>query len=242
MSAIRQATATGVAAARLYEEAVEANGEPDFAGWKKKNADLLRSKPFQQALQLQLRYLLLSLERGQSEDAARWSEPSLQYARDLARLQIGKDFREGPGPAREILGKPLGESPFVRWMLLGPLLPPATAWEQVPGNLAGVLEKNVRTPWRQAGDARLDATWQLELETGAALATADGSDRVTEEFNTRTAPALQFRCARDRMLTGQPNRAAADILDLARKHPGHPDFPQWAATLREMLEKKTKAP
>ncbi len=242
LSAVRRAAATGAAAARFYEEAVEEGVQQDFADWKKKNADLLRDKTFQTAAQLHLHYLMLSLEHGPSGEADRWAEPSLLYARELAVFLADDDFRQAPGPTRQLLGKPLTESPFVRWMQLGPLLPPADAWEQVPGNLGGILEKNVRRPWRQTCDARLERAWQLELETAAALATADGTDRAAEEFNNRTAPLLQFRRARDRAATGQPNRAAADILNLARKHPDHPDFPQWAATLREMLEKKTQAP
>ena len=42
----------------------------------------------------------------------------------------------------------------------------------------------------------------------------------------------------DRAATGQPNRAAADVLGLVRRHPTHPDSPQWAAKLREMLGSK----
>ncbi len=235
-AALRQAAGNPGSAGRFYEEAVEASGAPDFSDWKKKNADLLRDKNFQEAVQMHLRYLLLSLERGSSDEPARWAEPSLQYARELARLQVEKDHRQGPGQARDILNRPLTESPFVRWQRLGALLPRGDSWELVPGNLAGILEKNVRQPWRQSGDARVDTAWQIELETGAALATDAGSDRAAEDFNTRIAPPLLFRRARDRAATGQPNRAAADILDLARQHPGHPEFPQWAATLREMLQ------
>jgi len=239
---LRQGAAGGSAAARLYEEALGGSGHPDMSGWKRRNADLLRSKSFQEAVQMHLRYLLLSLERGASGDPARWAEPSLQYARDLARLLADKSLRQGPGPARDLLGKPLADGPFVRWLRLGPLLPAGNQWEPAPGNLGGILEKNVRAPWRQASDPRIDTAWQLELETGIALADADGSDRAVEDFNTRTAPSLLFRRALDRGATGQPNRAATDLLDLARRHPSHPDFPQWAAALREMLGEKPPTP
>jgi hypothetical protein len=237
---LRQGAAGGSAAARLYEEAVAGTGQADMSDWKKNNADLLRDKTFQEAVQMHLRYLLLSLERGSSEDPARWAEPSMQYARDLARLLTDKDVGRAPGQARELLAKPVADGPFARWLRLAPLLPVAAVWEQVPGNLAGILEKNVRAPWRTAADPRIDTAWQLELEAGAALADADGTDRAIEEFNTRTAPTLLYRRATDRAATGQPNRATADILEVARRHPSHPDFPQWAAKLREMLEKNQK--
>jgi len=235
---LRHGAAGGSAAARLYEEALAGTGHADMSGWKKKNADLLRSKPFQETVQMHLRYLLLSLERGASDDPTRWAEPSLPYARDLARLQADKNFRELPAPARDLLGKPVADGPFVRWLRLGPFLPPGDQWEPAPGNLAGILEKNVRTPWRQTSDPRVDTAWQLELEAGAASADAEGSARAVEDFNTRTAPGLLFRRALDRAAAGQPHRAAADLLDLARRHPDHPDFPQWAAALRKMLESK----
>jgi hypothetical protein len=242
VSTLAQAASGPSPAGRLYEKAVEATSSSDFVEWKKKNADLLRSKPFQEAAQMHLRYLVLSLERGRADrDRERWAEPSLRYARDLAALLTGKEFGSTPRPGHELLREPLARSPFTRWLQLGPLLPPEANWEQVPGNLAGILEKNVRIPWRTAADPRIDSAWQLELEAGAALADADGSDRAIEEFNTRTAPGLLFRRALDRAATGQPNRAAADILEVARRHPSHPDFPQWAAKLREMLEKNQKS-
>jgi hypothetical protein len=234
-----QAAAAPGSAGRLYEKAIEATSSGDFAEWKKRNADLLRSKPFQEAAQMYLRYLVLSLERGPSDrDSKRWAEPSLRYARDLAALLTGKDFRSAPGQSNELLREPIAKSLFTQWLQVGPLLPPDATWEQVPGNLSGILEKNVRAPWRSIGDPRTDLAWQLELETGVALADADGSERAARNFNQGTAPALIFRRAIDRAATGQPNRAAADVLGLVRRHPTHPDFPQWAAKLREMLGSK----
>jgi len=239
-SAVRQAAGSPSTAGRLYESAIEATGQIDFAEWKKRNSDLLRRKAFQEAVQIHLRYLLMSLERGRSEDSAYWAEPSLKYARELASWTTRKDNRQLQGPAREMLDKPLAESPFVRWLRLGPFLPSGKVWEQKPGNLSGILENNVRNPWRAAGDPRLEAAWQLELETAAARATDDG-EHGAEDFNTRTAPALSFQRAMDRAAIGQPNRAAADILGIAGKYPGHPDFPRWAEALRGILGEKPAA-
>jgi len=239
VSTLAQAASGPSPAGRLYEKAIEAASSDDFVEWKKRNADLLRSKLFQEAAQMHLRYLVLSLERGPADRGReRWAEPSLRYARDLAALLTGKDFGSTPKPGQELLREPLARSPFTRWLQLGPLLPPEATWEQVPGNLAGILEKNVRAPWLSISDPRTDLAWQLEVETGVALANADGSERAAENFNQGTAPTLIFRRALDRAATGQPNRAAADILGLARRHPSHPDFPQWAAKLREMLSAK----
>jgi len=242
---LRPAVQNSASATRLYEDAVENQGQPDMADWRKKNADLLRAKPFEASLQLRLRYLLLSLERGRApEAAARWAAPSLQYAADLARLLTDKSFSAEPKEAREMLQAPLGEGPFVRWLRLDPLLPPGDLWEQSPGDLGGILEKNVRTPWRKDGDPRLDESWRLELSAGAALAESrvGRGGRSIDDFNNFTAPSLLFRRARDRAAAGQPHRATADLLDLARRHPAHPEFPAWAAALREMLGDKTDTP
>jgi hypothetical protein len=236
---LQQAAGSGSAATRPYETAVEGTGQTSMADWRKKNADLLRSKTFQEAAQLHLRYLVLSLERGPSDrDSERRAEPSLRYARDLAALLTGKDFRSAPGKGSELLREPIAKSLFTQWLQIGPLLPPDATWEQVPGNLGGILEKNVRVPWRSIGDPRTDLAWQLELETGVALADADGSERAARNFNQGTAPALIFSRAIDRAANGQPNRAAADVLGLVRRHPTHPDFPRWATKLREMLGSK----
>jgi hypothetical protein len=243
LGSLRQGSTNGSAAVRLYEEAVEATSGPGEAGRKKENTDLLRDKAFQQSLILRWRYLLLSLESAEPKDSGRQAEGSLEYARALGEFLTAKDYRQGPDQARKILQIPLAQDPFVRWQRLSPLLPAADAWEQVPGNLTGILEKNVRAPWRKSGDVRLEAAWQLELSTGAALAEA-GSPRNIEDFNTATAPVLLFRRALDRATAGQPHRAAADILDLARRHPTHPEFPAWASALRTMLQSggKTASP
>lgn len=239
LAPLRQASTNGSAAARLYEEAMEATSGPVEAGRKKGNDDLLRDKAFQEALVLRWRYLLLSLESAEPEESGRPAEGSLEYARALGEFLTTKGYRQGPDQARKILQIPLDQDPFVRWQRISPLLPAAEAWEQVPGNLSGILEKNVRAPWRKSGDVRLEAAWQLELSTGAALAEA-GSPRNIEDFNTATAPVLLFRRALDRAAAGQPHRAAADILDLARRHPSHPEFPAWASALRTMLQSGSK--
>ncbi len=239
-SALQQAAGSPSTAGRLYETAIEGTGTLDFADWKKRNSDLLRDKAFQEAVQIHLRYLLLSLEWGRSEDSVGWAEPSLQYARELASWTARQDNRHLPNPARDMLNKPLAESPFVRWLHLGPFLPSGEVWEQSPGNLSAILEKNVRIPWRAVGDERLDTTWQLEMEAAAVRAT-DIGEHAAEHFNTHAAPSLLVRRAMDRVATGEPNRAAADILAVARKHPDHPEFPRWATTLREMLEAKAHA-
>jgi len=241
IATLRQAAASASAAAKLYENATEGAGQPDFSDWKRKNSDLLRSRVFQEALQLRWRYLALSLERGEDDDAARWADPSLRYAGELARWMTEGDFRRAPGPARDALKKSISDDPFTQWRQLAPLLPAARTWEQSPGNLAGILETNVRLPWRAAADPRLDTSWQLEMDTASALARA-GSSSSSENFDNLAAPSLRFRRALDQAATGQPNRAAADLLNLARRHPSHPDFPQWAAALREMLGNQAPLP
>jgi hypothetical protein len=241
IATLQQAAASGSAAAKLYEKATEGAGQPNFSEWKKKNSDLLRSRVFQEALQLRWHYLALSLGRGEDNHAARWAEPSLRYAGELSRWMTEGNFRRAPGPARDALKKPIVDDPFTQWHQLAPLLPAARAWEQSPGNLAGILETNVRLPWRAAADPRLDTSWQLELDTASALARASSSPSP-ENYENLAAPSLRFRRALDQAATGQPNRAAADLLNLARRHPSHPDFPQWAAALREMLGNKAPLP
>jgi predicted Zn-dependent protease len=242
LETLKQGCAGTTEAARLYEEAIRGAGEEDMPAWRKRNSDLLRDRVFQKALLLRWRYLYTSLRRAASDDADSWAGPSLEYARALATLQASRDYLTAGKAAREVLGQPISDGPVVRWLRLASLLPPGDQWEQSPGKLPGILEKNVRTPWRKTSDPRLDDTWLLELETSAVLAGAGGSDRAAEDFTNHTAPSLRFRRARDRATVGQPNRATTDLLELTRQHPDHPDFPLWAATLRQMLENQSKTP
>lgn len=234
---LKSAAADGPSAVKLYSDAWEATRPGDqgsdarsVADWKKRNAELLRSREMQEALQFCLRYLALSVQRGDSDDAEAFAMPSLAYARDLAGFLA--ELR-GPKEVTDLLHTPGAQTIFARWLELGPWLPPAEDWEPAAGNLDGILEKNVRGPWRAAAKPELLETWDFQLKHHAGRA---GTEGAAGEFNTVRRPRMIFGRALDAASLGLTNRAAQDIFELARQHPDHPDFGEWVGKIRGLLE------
>jgi hypothetical protein len=240
----------GPSAAALYEDAVEAirfdglrDKVPAFVEWKKKNADLLRSSEFQTAAGMHLRYLVLSIQRKDSEKPIEFSAPSLEYARELAAKLLEWDAQGGlPGAGKDLLDKPMAEGVFAKWLQLGPWLPEQDAWEEAAGNVAGILEKNVRGPMRAAGDAGLLATYELQMRFEADRITRGRLEHRAATFNTIERPRLQFARAKDMAALGRRNSAGAELLGIVRSYPQHPDFQTWTQTLRQLLDPPPAAP
>jgi len=250
INALRPAAQGGSAATNLYIQAVEAtrfegvkNKGSEFLDWKKENESLLDSKAMQAAIALNVRYLLLSIERGASEDADAFAAPSLAYTDELVKNQpSGGSGEKVPNEARELLDKPASESIFAQWLNLGPFLPKADIWEMTPGNLAGILEKNVRAPWRKSGNPKLIDTWAFQMRVEADRITDSRLAHSADSFNTIKLPAMQFSRANDLAALGMKNSAASEILAIARKYPQHADLPKWIARLKELLAQPPAMP
>ena len=243
VNTLQNAFKSGPAASRLYEQAVEAtqfNGLKDksqaFLDWKKKNADLLRSQEMETALQLHLRYLVLSLHRATSENGNDFVNPSLSYINDVSKTLL--DQAKGtifPPEAKALLDRSLAESIFTKWMLLGPWLPNATDWELNPGNIDGIFEKNIRQPLRKENSPLLVGTWDFQIKIQADRITLGRLDYEADKFHIVTQPRMLFSRANDMILVGLKNKGCTEILQLLRSHPEHPDFPKWAEKIRQVF-------
>lgn len=264
ISQLRSAAVSPSAAAALYADAVEAvdfEGKPNkgaaFADWKSGMGDALRSSDFQTVILLHLRYLVMSLERAGSDKPELFIPPSLAYANDLIQtensfLDLKKKQAEKPANERaqrdkeitqkvlnakkDLLDKSIADGVFTRWLRLQQWLPKGDTWELTPGNLAGILEKNVRTVMRTVKDPGLVQTWDLEMKVLADRATSGRLDFLAADFNTMVRPKMIFSRANDMILLGQTNRAANDIYILVKTYPQHPDFSKWVVKLREILK------
>ncbi len=250
INTLRPGSAGGPAASNLYQSAVEATqfeGLRDkvtaFINWKKQNSDLLRSSEMQTALGLHIRYLLLSIQRSQAEDGKQFVQPSLDYVEDLRRfLESLEKLDKVPGLIKELMDKGINESVFTKWLRLGPWLPTGKDWEANPGNLSGILEKNVRTILREEKSPKVIDTWDFEMKYEADRITTGRLAHAADSFNTVNRPKMQFSRANDLILIGQTNRGTSEILALVRTYPQHPDFGTWVARLKQLLAPPTPAP
>jgi hypothetical protein len=244
LGAIQSAAASGSAAANFYTQAVE---EVNFKGkkdkveasiaWKKSHADLLRSKEMQTALLLHLKYLLLALQRKDLEKPETQLPAVMAYLNELIACDdLFADQKPPNEETRGLLAKPLNQSVFAQWLRLGEWLPDDKTWEGQPGNVPGILEKNVRSVMRVQKDPALVQTWDLEMKVEAARITTGRSEHQADQFNAVNRPRLQFKQAQDMIVAGQPNRALAQMITLVRTSPAHQDFPTWVAKIREMVK------
>jgi len=270
LNQIKMAASSGVKAADLYENAVEEiqfegikNKGAAFADWKSGKAAMLRTNEAQAALMLHLRYLAMAMERKASDKPELFVQPSLTYVNDLAAAdtrfiklalstaQPASSEREKEQQAAdreaiklkdELLGKALTDSVFVKWLRLGPSLPKDDDWELTPGNLSGILDKNVRAELRAAKNPVLISTYELEMKFLADRVTSTRRDHDADEFNTITRPRLQLARANDMAELGQKNRAVTEIVLLIKTYPQHPDFAKWLKRVRELLTAAAAAP
>lgn len=268
MNRLKTGASSGSAAASLYADAVEAvsfegkaNKVSAVNDWKSANADLLKSKEMQAILQLHLKYLLLSLDRGASDQPALFVAPALAYANELfnADSLFTKMEKKSDRPnaerdkqeqalnnqineaRKDLLDKSVADGVFAKWLRLGQWLPKADGWELAPGNLAGILEKDVRGQLREQKDAKLIDTWDMEMRLLAERATSGRLEFAATDFNTVTRPKLMFARANDMIIVGQKNRGVNEIYMLVKTYPQHPEFSKWVDRLRELLKKPEPA-
>lgn len=240
---LQQGLAGDAAAAKLYEDAVRETRfagkdaqAAEFAEWKKNNAELLRSDKLQRAIQLHLRYLLLGVQRTTDREAsAPMAAPSMQYAKDLAAFLAEKSPQPLAREGADLLQRSARDGIFSRWLAMQDLLPDDREWEPAAGNIDGILEKNVRTPWRKEKDARVLGAWDLQIDVLSRRASVADLNIEADAIEKTAKPRLVFKKADDKVLLGQPNSAQKDMLQLIRQYPAHPDWPSWVARLRELI-------
>ena len=244
LAAIQAAAANGVAAGNFYKKAVEEvqfNGKKDkaatFMDWKKENAELLRSKEMQAALLLHLRYLAMAIQRQGMEQPENMIPALMAYVNELvSQDKLFADQSNLSEVPNGLLHQPLGQSLFSQWLNLEQWLPEDSVWEANPGDVTGILEKNIRPLFREKKDPQILQTWDLQLKIEAARITDGRSELQIEKFNTNTRPTLQFKQAQDMVLVGQLSRGVNEMVAVLRANPSHPDFANWASTLRGLLK------
>lgn len=271
LSQIQAASSSGGSAVDFYLHALEntkyRENHQEFVDWRRKNEELLRSISLQNAAQLQLRYLVLALQRSDKNDAFAQISQSLAYLNTLAALNSLNDISsassDAPGEnvpknsqkivkttssdkpypeALALIQQPLNASSVVAWLQIADLLPKTDSFAPSPGNYQQIMEQNVRTPLRAKNDPRLPLTWDTQIAMESALATKSGSQQQADAFNQTRLPDLLFKKAKDTAAIGQPNRAIAEIIKLIQDYPADPDMKQWIDFARGLIASAVPTP
>ncbi|MEI6323725.1 MAG: hypothetical protein WCP60_11580 [bacterium] len=260
LSKIQSASSSTSSAVELYLQALDAtkygDKHSDFVEWRQKNAEFLRSNQFQTAAQLQLRYLLLALQRSEQNDAFAQIPLCMAYLNDLSVATTGQFSQNQKAPkttssasidkavqeANSLIKQSLNDTAVVKWLEIDDLLPDGKDFASSPGNYETIIEKNIRVPMRTKNDPRLPGTWDLQMKFIADVATSTGSQQQADDFNKNRLPDFLFKKAQDTALIGHPNRAIGDIMALIHRYPSNPDVRDWVKAARDLLPKVTPPP
>ncbi len=231
-------------ARNLYLSAIK---EVEFAGLtgeggrfteRKKQLDDQMSTPvFREAITLHLKYLALTLDRALTLDQPVKFDQVWAYVRQAAEARY--KFRQELAQNRlaaELLGRGVNQSVFEQVYRFGPDLREFPNWEMSPGNVVGILDKQIRPELRKNRDPRLIETWDLQIKFEQGLAVDDGRDMAVRNFEQVRLPALLWNKAQDVYAIGGTSEGMAMMLDIVRKYPTHPDLGPWVESLEAALQ------
>jgi hypothetical protein len=261
ISRIQSASTSGASSVELYVSALEntkyRESHPAFIDWRQKNQDGLHHSSFQNAAQLQLRYLLLGLQRSDQKTALAQVPETLAYLNSLSSLHFLEGTYTPPPPkgtqaqpipsdkvtsdAAALIKQPLSSAAVVDWLQIEDLLPAGKDFETSAGNYVGIMEKNVRIPLRGTNDPRLPSVWDVQINTESATVTEANSKQKTEDFQNERLPEMIFGKLKDTAAIGQPNRAATEMMKLIRTYPSNPAVKSWIDYTRGLLTKEETA-
>ncbi|MFY8216435.1 MAG: hypothetical protein ACOVMP_07520 [Chthoniobacterales bacterium] len=230
-------------AKRIVEFDGKPNAGPKFADWKKDKSDLLGSRGLQIAAPLHLQYLAISLRQSGDPDTDTRVKESLDYVAKLGESSAshGQDLNAF-GETKDLMNKPLQEGVFAQAAQIGGVLTNLKDWELVPGNLDGILEKNVRRVLRQKKDPRAIDTWDLQIDLEQKIANESDNEIALANFTNSRRPQLLWRKANEYVALGQPVRGLSLMVELIRANPNHPDMERWLEAATNTAKSQQKAP
>lgn len=255
ISRIQSASASPAASVELYLQALDGtkylDKHQDFLDWKQKNQDVIRHSSYQNAAQLQLRYLLLGLQRSERHDALAQINETLAYLNSLQSLHFLDDPFVAPVPmkgyqpqpcpsdkvtkdASDLMSKSLSGYPVVEWLQIKDLLPDKD-FNASAGDYFGILDKNVKSPLKRRNDPRLPGVWDLQITTAMTQANSWKDSQKAAAFKTEKLPNMLFGKCADMAAIGQPNRAVNEMMALIRAYPGNPSVPDWIGAAKNLI-------
>ena len=257
ISQVQLASSAGPAAAEFFATALNntkfREKPQDFAEWRRKNQDVLMNLSYQDAALLQLRYLVLALQRSEQLDAYAQIPECLAYLNQLSSHNLRYiDFPRPDGAskqkrnsaptidtaipeAKDLLNQSLVRSPVVEWLQISDLLPDGKDFAASGGDYQAILDTNVRNALREKHDQRLAGTWDTQISSESAIATASHSQQQIDAFNQTRIPELLYKKAQDTAAIGQPNRALGEVVVLIRNYPANPSVKDWIENARALL-------
>jgi len=251
-------------AIRATKYSGKSGGGYDYADWLKKQDKVLHDRGMQTCVQLHLKYLALTLRAAAGVQRKDLQQPVNDYIKDLMeveKLLYRKDDNKKEDskkatpntPANaaafagwldlspqigELLNKPVNTAVFSEWLGLGPLLGRPKNWEMAPGNLTGILDKNLRPFLREQKSRELIVSWDFQISHDEAASRASNLNHEADKFDSITKPGLRWSRAEDLIVLDQSGQGLQEMIVLIRTYPQHPDFAKWLARVRDIVTPK----
>jgi len=223
----------------LYMQAVEAtrfdgqNHEiTQFREWRKKQADKLKDKGFQEALRLHLVYLVLTLENAGGLKPKDLLPSLVSYTSELlvAKSYVGN---------QELLDKDLNESIFVKWYGISGMLAGGTeGWVMAPGSFDEIYQKTILPILREKKDPAAVEYWNEKMQREYSSSVNSGRTFDAERYSNITKPGLLWSRAMEYCLIGQKSQGFTEMLAIIKSYPTHPSASQWISQFEGLLSAK----
>jgi hypothetical protein len=162
----------------------------------------------------------------------------MDYLQALAEAEARVFERQDsiPRMQTQLLQTSVRDGLFAKYWNLAPFFTGLEKWEWSPGNIEGILEKNIRPSLREAKDKSLTETWVWQLRQEEERFPASDDSFAAEQFRTRRLPELRMRQAADWHLLGDTLPAAREGLKVLDAFPEHPSFEAWLKSTRSWIE------
>jgi len=250
ISAYTSAAGSESAASDLYLKCVEKvnftdqnRRAADFREWRRRESDRLSATGFGLALQLQLRWLILTLQAA-SGDADR-----AQLAANAQTIvnTIASEASKLAGQ-QQVLNQAVTASFFARAYDIGGV--DVENWPLAPGQIGQIYDQILLPPLRQQRKVQeLRAAWtrriQQEMTRRENMPSDSGGRRIGmaaamrgpdyDRFVAETLPELQWQMETDLLRHGDERGAATRMLAHIEKNITHKSARKWTEELERLL-------
>jgi len=213
----------------------------DYREWKRKNEEKFGDSAFREALRMQLRWLVLTLEAA-SEDPDR-DKLAAEASKVIESVVSGAgEFSK----YRSILQQGVTSSVFARAYDISGI--EVEEWPLSPLPIAAVYDQAILPPLRRTDRlSSLQAAWQKRIAQESSLieswgappgenAKAGERSPDAEKFFTDTLPVLKWNAEMDLFTHGDERGAAVRMLELINRNMSHKEAPRWIEEFTAALQ------
>ncbi len=245
------ASAGGRAAADLYLDCIHeidfrqaGKREIEFREWRQAHDDTLYDQKFTKALQLQLKYLAITLRAARAEELETVFPLLVEHIEEITSLSAppgAERFRARDG--KPIQFRPsIGGSVFSRRYDLSFALSKLESWELDPFNIGGIYEATILPYLRSEDPGALLSAWRKRIEDEKRMAELR-EGKAEFDFLRLTLPELEWGMLKDEFQLSPSATTITRLLAHIDRHKAtHPKAGSWVEEATSLLSPDKSAP